>query len=162
MGVRRRSVVAMAAAALAIGIVAGPVSAADEAVAIAGFAFDPGSVTVRVGDSVTWTNQDSAAHTATASGTFASGDLASGQSFTYAFTTAGTFDYICAIHPTMAGTVVVQAAAGAGAGSPPPTDTAIAPDPDRDGHVVTLMLAFLGFAMLAGTFVSQGRFRRTR
>ncbi|MGH2474370.1 MAG: cupredoxin domain-containing protein [Candidatus Limnocylindrales bacterium] len=160
MDVRRRFGLAMTMAGLAIGLVAGPVSAADEAVTIAGFAFDPASVTVRVGDSVTWTNQDSAAHTATASGTFASGDLANGQSFTYTFTTAGTFDYICAIHPTMAGTVVVQAAAGAG--SPPPTDTEVTPDPDRDGHVVTLTLAFLGFAMLAGTIVAEWRVRQGR
>jgi hypothetical protein len=71
-----------------------------------------------VGDSVTWTNRDSAAHTATASGGgFNTGTLKQGQSATHRFTTAGRFAYICAIHPNMKGTVVVTPAAGsAGSG----------------------------------------------
>lgn len=71
------------------------------------FTFSPKAVTVKVGDSVTWTNADSVPHTVT-SEAFDSGSLAQGQSFTYTFDKAGTFDYKCSIHPTMTGTVNVQ------------------------------------------------------
>jgi hypothetical protein len=91
--------------------------------------------------------------------TFNSEDLDPGESYTAAFPTAGSYEYICAIHPTMVGLVVVRA----GSRSPPPTDTeVIAPHPDRQGDIVALTLAFLGSAMLAGTVVSQWRFRRPR
>jgi plastocyanin len=73
------------------------------------FAFEPATVTVKVGDSVTWTNQDSANHTVVAdNGEFKSGDLANGGTFTFAFTKAGSYPYHCSIHPSMKGTVVVQ------------------------------------------------------
>lgn len=135
--------------------------AADHTVSISGFAFHPPTVTIRVGDRVTWTNDDTTAHSATATGvlTFNSEDLDPGASYTATFPTAGSFEYICAIHPTMVGRVVVRASGG----SPPPTDTeVIAPHPDREGDIVALTLAALGSAMLAGTVVSQWRFRRPR
>ncbi len=73
------------------------------------FAFDPASVTVKVGDSVTWTNNDSATHTVTAdNGEFKSSDIAPGATFTQKFDKAGTYPYHCSIHPSMKGTVVVQ------------------------------------------------------
>ncbi|MEM7258676.1 MAG: plastocyanin/azurin family copper-binding protein, partial [Pseudomonadota bacterium] len=54
-------------------------------------------------------NQDSAPHTATAtSGAFDTGNLTNGQSGSITLTDAGSFDYICAIHPSMKGTIVVQ------------------------------------------------------
>jgi plastocyanin len=93
-----------------------PVRGATHAVNISGFAFSPASITVAVGDTVTWTNADSAAHTATASGgAFDSGTLNQGQSFSFTFATAGTFAYVCDFHSNMMGTITVQAAA---AGSP--------------------------------------------
>jgi plastocyanin len=71
-------------------------------VSIAGFAFAPPDLAVKVGDSVTWTNNDNTAHTATADdGSFDCGTIAAGQSFTFTFTTAGTFTYHCKIHPSM-------------------------------------------------------------
>ena len=82
---------------------------AGNAVAIANFAFAPTSVTVKAGDTVTWTNSDSAAHTVTADdGSFDSKNLANGATFSQTFASAGTFAYHCNIHPTMKATVIVQ------------------------------------------------------
>ena len=79
------------------------------AVSISNFAFDPTSITIKVGDAVSWTNNDSATHTVVAvDGSFKSGDLGQGATFENTFTTAGTFAYKCSIHPNMTGTVVVQ------------------------------------------------------
>jgi plastocyanin len=72
-------------------------------------AFSPASVTVKVGETVTWTNKDSTTHTVTADkGEFSSDPLSKGTTFTATFTTAGTYTYHCSIHPTMTGTVIVQ------------------------------------------------------
>jgi plastocyanin len=159
---------------LVASVAAGAAFAADESVAIAGFAFSPATVTISMGDSVTWTNQDGTAHTATASGTFDSGNLAGGASYTATFSTAGTYDYLCSIHPTMTGRVVVQTAGagggggsgsgGAGSGVTPPTDTlpATDDDPDRGDRILAATLAFLGLVMLAGTVVADRRFRGRR
>ncbi|MBV8994925.1 MAG: cupredoxin domain-containing protein [Pseudonocardiales bacterium] len=81
---------------------------ATTAVAIQTFAFSPAIVTVKVGTTVTWTNRDQDAHTATAmSGAFHSPTLNTGQSYQYTFTTPGRFEYLCTIHPFMTATVVV-------------------------------------------------------
>jgi plastocyanin len=78
------------------------------AVEIANFAFAPGSRSVKVGDSVKWTNQDGATHTVTADdGAFDSGNLANGKSFSFTFDQAGTFAYHCNIHQSMTGKVTV-------------------------------------------------------
>jgi plastocyanin len=84
--------------------------AADGAVAIAGFAFDPPSLTVKVGSSVTWTNEDAAAHTvAWSDGTPGSGTLTKGgDPYARTFDQPGTFAYACGIHPSMKGTIVVE------------------------------------------------------
>ncbi|MHB8606024.1 MAG: CARDB domain-containing protein [Thermoplasmatota archaeon] len=75
---------------------------------ISGFAFNPSSVTVAIGDSVKWDNQDMVTHTVTADDlSFDSGNLATGATFTQTFTTFGTFAYHCKIHTTMKGTVIV-------------------------------------------------------
>lgn len=89
------------------------------AVEIADFAFSPPTLTIVAGESVTWTNADAVVHTATSgSGAFDSGDLDPGESFTFTFTTPGTYDYLCTPHPTMTGSIVVQAAS---ASTPAPT-----------------------------------------
>ena len=87
------------------------------AVSIVDFAFDPAAVEIPVGATVTWTNTGAAPHTATASdGTFDSGQLAPGATFSHTFNAAGTFPYICQIHPQMTGTVTVVDAAAAAQG----------------------------------------------
>src|SRR5438067_10763981 len=89
-----------------------PVKAAGAgAVTIKDFSFGPKSVSINVGDTVSWTNTGKQLHTATGPG-FDTGTLKQGQSASHTFTTAGTFNYICTIHPFMKGTVVVAAAAG--------------------------------------------------
>jgi plastocyanin len=83
-------------------------------VSIVDFAFQPGSVEVAAGGTVTWTNTGQAPHTVTADdGSFDSGQLAPGASFSQTFNTAGTFTYHCSIHPQMTGTVTVTGGGGA-------------------------------------------------
>lgn len=75
---------------------------------IAGFAYEPAAVRVKVGSSVRWTNRDAAPHTVTAAaGSFTSKELGRGGVYTRKFTRAGTFAYLCALHPGMKGRVVV-------------------------------------------------------
>jgi plastocyanin len=77
-------------------------------VQIANFAFSPSTLEVKVGTTVTWTNADSAPHTVTSDdGSFASNDLNQGASFSFTFTTAGTYAYHCGVHPGMKATVTV-------------------------------------------------------
>src|SRR5829696_5898129 len=88
------------------------VAAASTGVTIRDFEFAPSSVTVNVGDTVTWTNDGPTPHSATSSsGVFDTGIMDAGQSGSHTFTEAGTFAYICTPHPNMHGTIVVQAAA---------------------------------------------------
>ncbi|WP_370937580.1 cupredoxin domain-containing protein [Amycolatopsis sp. cg13] len=80
------------------------------AVAIKDFAFAPAATTVKKGTTVTWTNQDQDAHTVTSQGSggpLRSPTLQTGQSYQYTFSTAGTFEYLCTIHPFMTATVTV-------------------------------------------------------
>ena len=133
----------------------GSALAANQAVAISGFSFSPASITVSVGDTITWTDSDAQAHTATADdGSFDTGTIGgSGGTGSATFATAGTFPYHCKIHPTMTGTVTVQAAASGGGGgggaTTPPTDT-VRPvaDPGHDEAFVSAVA--LGVAALAG------------
>src|SRR5262245_34723843 len=91
---------------------AGTTSSAGQAAPVAGnavnidnFAFAPASLTVPVGSTVTWTNHDEEPHTIAANdGSFHSPGLGAQGTYSYTFRTAGTFDYICSIHPFMHGT----------------------------------------------------------
>ncbi|MDD4901679.1 MAG: cupredoxin family copper-binding protein [Patescibacteria group bacterium] len=74
---------------------------------IQNFSFNPAEVTVAVGDTVVWTNNDSVRHQI-ASDSFNSVPLPQGGSFSHTFTAAGTFDYHCAIHPSMTGKIIVK------------------------------------------------------
>ncbi len=76
------------------------------AVEIKGFAFNPATVTISKGTTVTWTQEDSTTHSVTGTG-FDSGGLSQGQTFSHTFNEAGTFDYGCSFHPSMNGTVIV-------------------------------------------------------
>ena len=75
-----------------------------------GMAFDPTTLTIAIGDSVTWTNEHSSSHTATSTDgtTFDSGTLGDGDSYTFTFETAGSYDYECEFHASMTGTIVVE------------------------------------------------------
>lgn len=101
---------------LALGAMAGLVLAATAAqaanveVKIDNFVFNPQTVTVKAGDTVTWVNHDDIPHTATSkTGTFRSKALDTDDKFSFTFTTPGTFAYFCALHPHMTGSIVVEA-----------------------------------------------------
>jgi plastocyanin len=95
--------------AAAFAAVAFPAFAADHAVEIKGMKFNPASLEVAVGDTVTFTNNDAAPHTGTAlDGSFDTGKLAKGASGTVTIAAAGTFDYKCALHPSMKGSVTAK------------------------------------------------------
>ena len=80
------------------------------AVDIRDFSFNPDPVEIRVGDTVTWTNQDGVAHTATARArdVLQSGRLDPGESHSQTFEEAGEFEYFCEFHSDMTGTIVVE------------------------------------------------------
>ena len=135
MRVRPAVVVAwIAAGALSLLLLAAPlaVDAATSAVSIAGFAFAPAGITINVGDTVRWTNNEGSAifHTSTAdNGTWDSKVLANGQSFSFTFTVAGTFAYHCAVHPSMRGSVTVVGPATPAPTPPPPPPPTLPPPP---------------------------------
>src|SRR5215831_7901145 len=89
-------------------------------VTIANFAFAPASVTVNQGDSVVWTQKDAIPHTSTSdtAGVWDSGLLMANKTFSFTFSTAGSFPYHCTVHPFMKASVTVQSAPV----TPPPTN----------------------------------------
>lgn len=95
---------------LALGLAMAAAEALAANVAISNFQFNPSSLTINIGDSVTWLNQDTTTHTTTS--TSPSGlwnaSLAPGASFTQAFSKEGTYTYHCSIHPSMTGSIVVR------------------------------------------------------
>lgn len=88
-------------------------------VTIVDYAFDPKDVTIKPGTTVRWTNTGTSkdGHTVTADdGSYDSGVLKEGDTFTHTYDAEGTFSYICSVHPSMKGTVVVAAASSGGGG----------------------------------------------
>ncbi|WP_406177317.1 cupredoxin family copper-binding protein [Streptomyces canus] len=91
-------------------------SAATFQVAMKGYAFSPATLSVPAGSTVTWTNYDTAPHDVkTTSGPLAihSPMLSKGQSWSFTFTTAGAYGYVCTVHPDMTAGITVRAAASA-------------------------------------------------
>jgi amicyanin len=87
-----------------------PVRAADVAVKIDNFVYNPQQITVKAGTTVVWTNHDDIPHTVTSStGVFRSKALDTDDTFSFTFTTPGTYKYFCALHPHMTGSIVVEA-----------------------------------------------------
>ncbi len=87
-------------------------ASATGAIDIKNMMFKPPQITVAKGGTVTWTNNDSVAHTVTDDltnvGGPASGNIAPGSTYSFTFTKAGSFQYHCTIHPSMRGTIVVK------------------------------------------------------
>jgi plastocyanin len=120
------SLVSGGAAGLLVPSVAmvGIAAAAEPRVTIVDFAFQPTTITITAGQTVTWQNIGSAQHTVTADdGSFYSGPLDPGNQFANRFDKPGTYTYHCSIHTQMKGTVIVKAAAPTATpkGSPTPT-----------------------------------------
>jgi len=100
---------ASVAASMAASPAASQAPAASDAITIQNFAFAPASLTVKSGATVTWTNMDSPKHSVKwDDGTTGSDPLSTGATYTRAFATAGTFTYVCGIHASMKGTIVVN------------------------------------------------------
>jgi plastocyanin len=112
----RAGALATALIVVALGLGARSVAAQESAaVSIVDFAFQPASVEIATGGTVTWTNTGQAPHTVTADdGSFDSGTLSPGATFSQTFATAGTFTYHCNIHPQMTATVIVGGPGGSG------------------------------------------------
>jgi plastocyanin len=153
---------------------------ASASVTMGDFFFSPGSVTVAVGDTVTWHNTGQAPHNATADdGSFKTPTLNQGQSASQTFTTSGTFSYICTIHPNMQGTVRVLSSSGGGGGNASSSgssgssssEASAVASPSAAGDSNTLpmtgmavgALALVGFALLAlGLVARQADRERSR
>lgn len=98
-----------AVAALVSMLASSAAFAAEHAVTIKGMKFDPPALTVAAGDTITFTNEDGASHTATADdGAFDTGRLTKGQSATVTVSAAGEHAYKCMIHTSMKGTVTAN------------------------------------------------------
>jgi plastocyanin len=83
------------------------------AATIDNFTFAPQQITVKAGDTVTWTNQDDIPHTVTSQTlAFRSKALDTDDRFSFTFTTPGKYDYFCSLHPHMTGSILVEAVAG--------------------------------------------------
>ncbi|MES2155202.1 MAG: plastocyanin/azurin family copper-binding protein [bacterium] len=82
----------------------------NSAVAIRDFNFNPTTVNIHKGSAVPWTNTGGATHTVTANdGSFDSGNIAAGGSYSHTFDAVGTFAYHCKLHASMTGTITVTA-----------------------------------------------------
>jgi len=115
-------IVSVLAAALLVGSVAGltrsrdggqapdAVAGGPSAVEIIDFSFGPKDVSVAVGDTITWTNADSATHTVTGKEgeTLKSPDLKTDDTYEVTLEAPGTFEYVCKFHPNMQGTITVE------------------------------------------------------
>jgi plastocyanin len=104
----------LAAAMLAGGLLLpAAAQAAEVAVKIDNFTFGPQKLTVKAGDTVTWENVDDIPHTVVATNrAFKSKALDTNDKFSFTFTTPGTFEYFCSLHPHMKASVVVEAKTG--------------------------------------------------
>ena len=105
----------VAQAMIAVGLLAGLSSRINgqqptsTEVKIDNFSFNPATLTVAVGATVTWINRDDIPHTVVSTdGVFKSKTLDTDEKFSYTFTKAGTYSYFCSIHPKMTGKIVVQ------------------------------------------------------
>jgi plastocyanin len=128
---------------LAVGAVAAPTLAQGDAVSIVGTSFQPATISVAVGDTVTWTTTQSIGqqHSVT-SGKPGAADVGkefdsgiglqdNGQSYQFTFQKPGTYDYFCQVHPTqMIGQVVVTAAGGS---APPASEAPASGAPPSGG-----------------------------
>src|SRR5262245_24051998 len=100
------------AAVAALLLLAAPARAEDVAVKIGNFTFGPQELKVKAGTMVTWINEDDIPHTVVSPNNFRSKALDTEGSYSFTFTTPGTYKYFCSLHPHMTGTVVVEAATG--------------------------------------------------
>ncbi len=97
-----------AAAICLMAVSASGAAAANVAVSIDNFSFGPQALTLKVGDTVTWTNRDDIPHTVVSAGRFRSKTLDTDETFSFTFTSPGDYPYFCSLHPHMTGTIKVE------------------------------------------------------
>jgi plastocyanin len=86
-----------------------PTPATVNQVMVENFSFQPGTLTVKAGTTVTWVNHDDEPHTVNENNkTFKSGTLDTDAKFSYKFTSPGTYSYFCSLHPRMTGQIIVK------------------------------------------------------
>src|SRR5207302_2656689 len=113
---------------------AAPAVAATQQVMMQNYAYSPATLTVRAGDTVTWTQHDDAPHdvvTTSAPVAFRSPRLSAGQSWSYTFRQPGTYSYYCSVHPDMRASVTVLPAPTTAAPKPASAPVATKPAPAR-------------------------------
>jgi plastocyanin len=71
-------------------------------------AFNPSSITIAAGTTITWTNKDPMDHTVTNNNNFDSGTIGSGKTWSFTFSNTGTYTYLCSLHSTMTAKVIVN------------------------------------------------------
>jgi plastocyanin len=154
-----------------LAVLAANTSAAIVSCSTATACYSPDPIRLTVGSTVTWTNNHTLTHTATAdSGAWDTGALAPGaMSGPITFTTAGTFAYHCRFHGDMHGTIIVSAA---GAATPAPTTGPVrrlaqggggpATPPDGPAAAIALGLVLSGLMLLATHRHRRARARVTR
>ena len=96
------------AIAAAVSLHLGTAHAEDTKVTIDNFTFATAALTVKVGDTVTWTNHDDIPHTVVSAGKFRSKAMDTDDSYSFTFTAAGDYKYFCSLHPHMTGTIKVE------------------------------------------------------
>jgi plastocyanin len=129
---RKSVALAMLAAILWLVLPATPATAATHSVAMRQYAYAPTGMTVDVGDTIRWTNDDTAQHDVMITNgpiSFHGPLIGKGQSWTYTFGTAGTYSYICSIHPDMKAQIVVRPKAAATTAAPAPVQLRPRPSP---------------------------------
>jgi plastocyanin len=143
-----RLVLFLSVALLAVQLAAPPLAARSSTnwqVNIVGSTFNPFFLTINVGDSVTWINNDGTVHSTVSNpgqgDSWNSGGIGDGTNYTHVFNVIGRFNYFCDVHPEMTGTVVVQQ-----------------PVPEFPGSIAFLVLAA---AVAAALLVERGLARRT-
>jgi plastocyanin len=103
-----RRLIVLAAVALGMPGSPAPPAGTTESILMKGIAFAPNQVTVHVGDTLEWANQDIVAHTATAKDKSWDVNVLPGKNGRMVMKAAGTFDYICRYHPNMMGKIIVE------------------------------------------------------
>ena len=120
---------------------------ADTVVTIEDLGFSPPAVTVDVGDTVEWRNHGTRTHTTTSEGNWDSGDLEPGDTFSFTFTTPGTYPYTSLPDEELRGTVTV------GAPVPSRVPSGALPPPGGQDRVSGGLALLVGVVLLAAALV---------
>ncbi|MGH2444281.1 MAG: cupredoxin domain-containing protein [Chloroflexota bacterium] len=153
-------VAALIVVAFALSGLVGPLQVRADTVTvnISGYSFQPPSMTIPMGTTVTWVNHDAVTHTATSdSGVFDTGGISPGGSASFTFNQAGTFSYHCAIHPYMHGTILVEQAAASPTDTSVPATVAATAAPTAAPTATSIPLAAIPIGSLGGLHLGAGR-----